>query len=75
VLTVGSFGVKESARDAKMQSKYGFVFNSWYWWVEDVASSVVYTQLTGGWTMRLGLKGRIAKIFNQVFVGAVGDTA
>jgi len=25
--------------------------------------------------MQLGLKGRIAKIFNQVFVGDVGDTA
>jgi len=25
--------------------------------------------------MRLSLKGRIAKIFNQVFVGGVGDTA
>ena len=25
--------------------------------------------------MRLSLKGRIAKILNQVFVGCVGDTA
>jgi len=25
--------------------------------------------------MRLGLKGRIANIFSQVFVGGVGDTA
>jgi len=25
--------------------------------------------------MRLSLKGRIEKIFNQVFVGGVGDTA
>jgi len=38
-------------------------------------SSVVYAQLTSGTTMRLGLKGIIAKILNQVFVGGVGDTA
>ena len=38
-------------------------------------SSVVYTQLTGGRTTRLGLKGRIAKIFNQAFIGGVGDAA
>jgi len=25
--------------------------------------------------MRLGLKGRIAKIFDQIFVGGVGDAA
>ena len=40
-----------------------------------VECSVVYTLLTGGRTMRLSLKGRIAKIFNQVFVGGVGDAA
>jgi len=38
-------------------------------------ASIIYTQLTGGRTMRFGLKGRIVKIFNQVFVGGVGDTA
>jgi len=29
----------------------------------------------GGRTMRLSLKGRIAKIFDQIFFGGVGDTA
>ena len=38
-------------------------------------SSVVYTQLTGGRTMQLSLKGRIAKIFNHIVVGGVGDVA
>jgi len=37
------------------------------------SSSVIYTQLTGGRTMWLGLKGRIAKIFDQVFTGGVDD--
>jgi len=39
------------------------------------STSVVFTELTSDRTMRLGLKGRIAKIFNQVFVGGVGDIA
>jgi len=40
-----------------------------------VLSSVVYTQLARGRIIRLGLKGRIAKIFDQVFVGCVDDAA
>ena len=39
------------------------------------SSSVVYIQLTGCRTTRLNLEGRIAKIFDQVFIGGVGDVA
>jgi len=40
-----------------------------------ITSSVVYTQLTGGRIMRLDVTERIAKIFNQIVVGGVGDYA
>jgi len=38
-------------------------------------SSVIYTQLTGVRTMRLDLKGGIAKIFDQTFVGDAAGSA
>jgi len=42
---------------------------------EKVVLFVVYAMLTGGRSMRLGLKEKEKKIFDQVFVGGAGDAA